>query len=162
MSDVVIYPSTWYYNACVQGFLEILAWGLGKDGQRQVEEMLQDDGRVVIQHELMEAVFSTNDRPSPIGYTLKDSKIPDLKRIGWWWVEKSKKSSGNNPEDDMNSTCLSLFGTNKTFYPCLLTHNDKMNRADFLNSWFVCESSGKFHCSFCNSLCQCSDNLIRW
>jgi CRISPR-associated protein Cst1 len=159
MSDVVIYPSTWYYNACVQGFLEILAWGLGKDGQRQVEEMLQDDGRVVIQHELMEAVFSTNDRPSPIGYTLKDSKIPDLKRIGWWWVEKSKKSSGNNPEDDMNSTCLSLFGTNKTFYPCLLTHNDKMNRADFLNSWFVCESSGKFHCSFCNSLCQLDETM---
>ncbi|MDD2285145.1 MAG: type I-B CRISPR-associated protein Cas8b1/Cst1 [Syntrophaceticus sp.] len=159
MSDVVIYPSTWYYNACVQGFLETLAWGLGEDGQQQVEEMLKDDGRVVIQYKLMEAVFSTNDRPSPIGYTLKDSKIPDLKRIGWWWVEKSKKSSGNNPEDDMNSTCLSLFGTNKTFYPCLLTHNDKMNRADFLNSWFVWESSGKFHCSFCNSLCQLDETM---
>lgn len=63
MSDVEIYPSSWYYNACVQGFLEILAWGLGEDGQQQVEEMLQDDGRVVIPHALMEAAFSTNDTP---------------------------------------------------------------------------------------------------
>lgn len=159
MSDVVIYPSTWYYNACVQGFLETVAWGLGDDGPQQVEEMLQDDGRVVIQHKLMEAVFSTNNTPSPSGYKLKDSMIPELKRIGWWWVEKSKKNSSGSSEDDMNSTCLSLFGTNKTFYPCLLTHNDKMKRADFLNSWFVLETGGEFHCSFCNSLCRPDETI---
>jgi hypothetical protein len=28
MKDVVIYPSSWYYNACVQGFLEGMPVGL--------------------------------------------------------------------------------------------------------------------------------------
>lgn len=159
MNDVEIYPSSWYYNACVQGFLEILAWGLGKDGQQQVEEMLQDDGRAVIPHELMEAVFSTNDTPAPSGYSLIDSQIPELKRIGWWWVEKSKKNSSDSPEDDMNSACLSMFGTNQTFYPNLLPHNDKMPRDEFLNSWFAFETGGKLHCSFCNSLCQPDETM---
>jgi CRISPR-associated protein Cst1 len=157
MSDVVIYPSTWYYNACVQGFLETLAWGLGEDGQQQVEEMLKDDGRVVIQHKLMEAVFSTNDRPSPIGYTLKDSKIPDLKRIGWWWGQYSYESGFIRKDDQgkslnllevIETVCRTLCHKS-ALYPNLLQFF--WNKVNFLNSWFSLENNcGKeIKCSFC-------------
>lgn len=91
MKDVEIYPSSWYYNACVHGFLEVLAWGLGDKGRDIVEEQfLQDDGSVRIPGELMEAVFSTIDVPAPAGYTFREvpDDVKDLKRIAWWWVEK--------------------------------------------------------------------------
>jgi CRISPR-associated protein Cst1 len=89
MKDVEIYPSSWYYNACVHGFLEVLAWGLGDKGRDIVEEQfLQDDGSVRIPGELMEAVFSTIDVPAPAGYTFREvpNDVKELKRIAWWWV----------------------------------------------------------------------------
>lgn len=51
--DIKIYPSSWYYNACVHGFLEILAWGLGEEGDRIIEEqILQHDGTALIPSEI--------------------------------------------------------------------------------------------------------------
>ena len=64
MKDVVIYPSSWYYNACVQGFLEVLAYGLGE--QIVTDEFLQNDGTVKIPGDLMEAVFAAKTRPCQI------------------------------------------------------------------------------------------------
>lgn len=89
MRDVEIYPSSWYYNACVHGFLEVLAWGLGDKGKDIIEDQfLQDDGSVRIPGDLMEAVFGTEDVPAPAGYTLEEvpDDVKDLKRIAWWWV----------------------------------------------------------------------------
>jgi CRISPR-associated protein Cst1 len=90
VKDVVIYPSSWYYNACVQGFLEVLAWGLGENGPQIVEEQfLQDDGRVVIPGELVEAIFSSQGTKFPQKYEFKEvpGELQELKRIAWWWVE---------------------------------------------------------------------------
>jgi len=92
MNEVVIYPSSWYYNACVQGFLEVLAYGLGESTIE--EHLLQDDGSIKIPGNLMEAVFSDRSVAIPEPYrenvTVPD-EVADLKRIAWWWVEKSYK-----------------------------------------------------------------------
>ena len=166
MNDIEIYPSSWYYNACVQGFLELLAWGLGKNGVQQVEGMLQDDGRVVIPHVLMDAVFSTNDKPSPSGYSLIDSEIPELKRIGWWWVKLSYESGFVRKDDRgkslhlleiIETVCRSLFHKNALYHNLL---QFSWNKIDFFNSWFSLEknSGEEIKCSFCGSLCNFDDN----
>ncbi|MGI5912426.1 MAG: recombinase family protein, partial [Syntrophomonadaceae bacterium] len=103
MRDVIIYPSSWYYNACVQGFLEVIAWGLGEKGNEIIEEkILQDDGTAVIPGELMKAVFSTRELKVPDGYTFEEvpDDICELKRIGWWWVEKSSLINWRNFDTD--------------------------------------------------------------
>ncbi|NLO89819.1 MAG: type I-B CRISPR-associated protein Cas8b1/Cst1 [Clostridia bacterium] len=144
---LTIFPSTWYYNACVHGFLEVLEFGLGKGN---VEDFLQDDGTVKIPKDLMEAIFSTDSADVPTGYTLKGvpKECKNLKRVAWWWVEKSKKE-----EDDalttIKNTCNSYFGSNKTFYPNLLVHNTRLSRIDFLNSWFSSIDTGNIPCGFC-------------
>ncbi|MDI3534160.1 MAG: CRISPR-associated protein Cst1 [Thermosediminibacterales bacterium] len=151
--DVTIYPSTWYYNACVQGFLEILAWGLGED----VVESFFHDNVVSIPRKVMEAVFSTRDVNMPEGYPLcsNDREVPDkikgLKRIVWWWVEKSKKKDGINVKETIEITCNSLLGSKETFYPNLLPHNTKISKIDFLNMWFSLanKEEKKIRCSFC-------------
>ena len=102
MKDVEIYPSSWYYNACVQGFLEVLAWGLGENGNQIIEkEILKPDGKAVIPGKLMEAVFSTKDSSIPNGCEFREvpADIPELKRIGWWWVEKSYLSGYVTKQD---------------------------------------------------------------
>ncbi|HAA08919.1 MAG: hypothetical protein GX176_08155 [Syntrophomonadaceae bacterium] len=157
MKDVEIYPSSWYYNACVHGFLEVLAWGLGDKGRDIVEEQfLQDDGSVRIPGELMEAVFSTIDVPAPAGYTFREvpDDVKDLKRIAWWWVEKSNKTEDKNPNNMIQSTRLSMFGSNKTFYPNLLPHNEKTPTNKFLNNWFTLTTEGNLKCSFCDGPCE--------
>ncbi|GAW93387.1 type I-B CRISPR-associated protein Cas8b1/Cst1 [Calderihabitans maritimus] len=163
--DVAIYPSTWYYNACVQGFLETLAWGLGEDA---VRSFLHDDGTVKIPAKVMEAVFSTRDVVMPENYPCLDGReVPDelkeLKRITWWWVEKSKKKDGANVRETIDITCNSLFGSNKTFYPNLLTHNTGISRIDFLNSWFEIANKGKreIQCAFCGEIFSFDEQMNR-
>lgn len=166
MNDVEIYPSTWYYNASVQGFLEILAWGLGKDGEQQVEKMLQDDGRAVIPSALMETAFSTNDKLAPYGYTLIDSKIPELKRIGWWWVQYSfesgfirKDDRGKNLDlyEKVETVSRNLFHKNG-LYPNLLQFT--WNKVEFLNNWFSLENTVGvgIKCSFCGNQCNIEED----
>jgi len=151
MRAIEIYPSSWYYNACVHGFLEILSWGLGEEGERIVEEeILQNDGRAVIPSELAEAVFSSSNIPMSDGYTERplSTELGELKRIARWWIEVSKKEKGATLLD----TCKSYFGSNKTYYPNLLSHNSKISRIDFLNWWFNNEKpcgDTKIRCSFC-------------
>ena len=90
MKDIEIYPSSWYYNACVQGFLEVLAWGLGENGPQIVEEqLLQDDGRVIIPGALAEVIFGDSSLPEPAGYDCVPvpEELGGMKRIAWWWVE---------------------------------------------------------------------------
>lgn len=86
LDDLEIYPADWYFNACVQGFLEVLEWGLGEE---VVESFLRDDGSAVIPGDLAEAVFSNGDRSLPSGYTGIESGAKELKRIVWWWVGKT-------------------------------------------------------------------------
>lgn len=93
---IKIYPSTWYYNACVHGFLELLAFGIGKEA---VEGLFQDDGTVEIPKDLMQAVFSTEEIEMPLEYTAS-KKVPDeakdMKRITWWWFHKSYLDISND------------------------------------------------------------------
>ena len=87
--DIVIYPSSWYYNACVHGFLEVLARGLGEDGDRIiVEQILQDDGKAVISSDLAQAIFSTDGIAMPNGYNEQPipTELKKMKRIAWWWT----------------------------------------------------------------------------
>lgn len=157
MKDVEIYPSSWYYNACVHGFLEVLAWGLGEAGKDIVEgQFLQDDGSVRVPGELMEAVFSTKDLPAPAGYTFREvpDDVKDLKRIAWWWVEISNKTEDKNPSNMIQSTRRSMFGSNKTFYPNLLPHNERTPTNKFLNDWFSFNTEGSLKCSFCDGPCE--------
>ncbi len=161
MKDIEIYPSSWYYNACVQGFLEIFAWGLGDDGSRIVEEdFLQDDGRVIIPGELAEAVFGNSNVPMPPGYNCVPvpEELGKMKRIAWWWVDSYQKQVNKKHEEQtvlqlINSTCNSLMGTNATEYPNLFTTNKKGSRIDFLNDWFILsyEKNGGVNCSFCGT-----------
>ena len=95
IKNIKLYPSSWYYNACVHGFLEVLAWGLGKEGERIVEEqILRNDGTAVIPGDLAKAIFSTDSVPLPDGYD--ERPIPDelktMKRIAWWWIVTGYKA----------------------------------------------------------------------
>lgn len=159
MNDVIIYPSSWYYNACVYGFLELLAFGLGEE---TVESFFQDDGTVKIPGGLMQAVFSAEkDMGMPEGYSTRvkvPEKVKNMKRIAWWWVEKSKKVDSEDEQEIILSTCRSMLGSNKTFYPGLRPHNEKILPDDFLNNWFSSQTKGNLRCSFCNSLCMYDSN----
>ncbi|HHW41106.1 MAG TPA: type I-B CRISPR-associated protein Cas8b1/Cst1 [Syntrophomonadaceae bacterium] len=86
MDDLEIYPADWYFNACVQGFLEVLEWGLGKE---TIESFLRDDGSAVIPGDLAEAVFSSAERPLPPGYPSRDEPADGIKRIVSWWAGKT-------------------------------------------------------------------------
>lgn len=166
MNDIIIYPSSWYYNACVQGFLEILAWGLGEEGERIVEEdILKRDGRAVIPGDLAEAVFSPSSVPMPAGYSERPVPpgLESMKRIAWWWVEAGyeagfvrKEDRGKNmgPLELIETVTRSLFHTKSgAYYPNLMQLTWGTNKKiDFLNRWFELESkgaAGTLHCSFC-------------
>ncbi|MGI9862031.1 Cas8a1 family CRISPR/Cas system-associated protein [Moorella naiadis] len=169
MQDVEIYPASWYYNACVQGFLEVLAWGLGNEGEEIItEQILRSDGRAVIPGDLMTAAFSPRCIPYE-GPPLKEvpEKLPILKRIGWWWIEKSfkegfisnsnKNRKDNNPTDEekINMVFGRLFHFKKGYYPNLanLAHLKSVkSKVEFLNLWFDVEridTLKKATCSFC-------------
>jgi CRISPR-associated protein Cst1 len=167
MRDVEIYPSSWYYNACVHGFLEVLAWGLGDEGEDIVEkQFLQNDGSVRIPGNLMEAVFSTEDVTAPDGYVLR--KVPgdvkDLKRIAWWWVEKSLKVYF--AKDKEMGSWSNMEKANKVFgrlfykegkYPNLInlgTYKTAESRCEQLNRHLIFalpKDVTNYHCSFCNT-----------
>lgn len=162
MNDIIIYPSSWYYNACVQGFLEVLAWGLGDKGPQIVEEqLLQDDGRVIIPGDLAEAIFGDNNVPMPAGFNCipVPKELAGTKRIVWWWVGNYQKQRGSNGkeksilEELVKSTCNSLMGSNVTDYSGLFPWNKKGSRLDFLNNWFSLTNKevDGISCSFCGT-----------
>lgn len=145
MPDVVIYPSSWYYNACVHGFLEVLAWGLGDDGNRIIEEeILKKDGRAVIPGDLAKAIFSTDDIAMPIDYDerLLPEEISKMKRISWWWaaagyeagyMRKDDRDKHLNYIEIVETVCRSLFHKNSP-YPNLAQLG--WDKTAFLNNWF--------------------------
>lgn len=158
---ITIYPSSWYYNACVQGFLEVLAWGLGERGAEIIEkELLQADGRVVIPDHLARAVFSPKGVPMPAGYT--ENPVPDelgeMKRIAWWWVargyeagfmKKDDRGKSLNIIDIVETVSRRLFCKDAPYENLTQLKGDKV---EFLNKWFsLSESNDLSHaiCSFC-------------
>ncbi|MGB4071449.1 MAG: hypothetical protein WBK68_07060, partial [bacterium] len=158
---ITIYPSSWYYNACVQGFLEVLAWGLGERGAEIIEkELLQADGRVVIPDHLARAVFSPKGVPMPAGYT--ENPVPDelgeMKRITWWWVargyeagfmKKDDRGKSLNIIDIVETVSRRLFCKDAPYENLTQLKGDKV---EFLNKWFsLSESNDLSHaiCSFC-------------
>lgn len=162
MPDKTIYPSSWYYNASVQGFMEVLAHGLGEEA---VSDFFRDDGTIVIPSDVIEAVYATNkNKPLPISYLKTAITLPhyvivnEMKRISWWWVDKSKKTGPADCETIIKETCKSMLGTNKTFYPNLKAHNEGTPNINFLNEWFSFSGQGKLKCSLCNSNCTLGTN----
>ena len=159
--DIVIYPSSWYYNACVQGFLEVMAWGLGEDGDRIIEErILQSDGRIVIPGDLVKVMFSTDNIPMPDGYN--ERPVPDelkkMKRIAWWWaaagyeagfMRKNDRGKNLTYAEIVETVCRSLFHMNGPYSNLVQPRWDK---ADFLNAWFTMDMHNETNnviCSFC-------------
>lgn len=170
MQDIEIYPASWYYNACVQGFLEVLAYGLGEKGEEIVAgKILQEDGRAVIPGDLMDAAFKPRGTPFPDGYVFREvpAELPGLKRIGWWWVEKSykegfipskdKKAKRNNSTnaEKIDMVFGRLFHFKGGYYPNLanLGHlKSTASKAEFLNIWFDLNNIHTLRtpiCSFC-------------
>ena len=160
VSDIVIYPSSWYYNACVQGFLEVLAWGMGEDGDRLIEEhILQSDGRVIIPGDLAEAIFSTDNVLMPDGYNERPvpSELKKMKRIAWWWaaagyeagfMRKNDRGKSLTNAEIVETVCRSLFHMNAPYSNLVQPRWDKVN---FLNTWFALDKQGPNNviCSFC-------------
>lgn len=158
---MIIYPSSWYYNACVQGFLEILAWGLGENGNQVIEKrILQSDGRAVIPSNLAKAVFSTSSVPMPDGYTERPvpDELGDVKRIVWWWAATGYESGFMKADDRdkhlknteiLETVCRSLFHHTAP-YPNLVQLT--WDKKKFLNAWFTLDEpsrSSNVICSFC-------------
>lgn len=169
MKDIEIYPSSWYYNACVHGFLEILAWGLGKEGRDFVEsKVLREDGRAVIPGNLINAVFNTSTVPMPLGYSGWEEvpeEAPSLKRIAWWWFRKSyeldfirKDDRGKilNPVETVEAVIRYLCYFKNKYYPNLTQLPwDTSRKIQFLNAWFTpTQDEGDLKCSFCG--CNCA------
>lgn len=165
MKDIVIYPSSWYYNACVQGFLEILAWGLGDNGLQIVEEkLLQDDGRVVIPGELAEAIFGDSNVPMPARFDCVPvpKELAGTKRIVWWWVGKGYDQGFIRQIDRQRDleTSLEIVETvtrnllvgsrNRNYNSLVQPEQDKVM---FLNDWFsrAYKENDGISCSFCGT-----------
>lgn len=159
--DMVIYPSSWYYNACVQGFLELLAWGLGKDGDRIIEErILQSDGRIIIPANLAEAIFSPDSVPMPNGYNERPvpNELKKMKRIAWWWaatgykagfIRNADRDKSLNDAEIVETVCRSLFHKSAP-YPNLAQLT--WDKVEFLNIWFTLDTlngQNNVICSFC-------------
>ncbi len=164
MKDVEIFPSSWYYNACVQGFLEILAYGMGVGGDRIIEkEILQDDGRAVIPGDLAEAIFSTSTVPMPARYPQYrevPEDVADMKRIAWWWVEygynlgymrKDDREKRLSSTEKVETVSRSVFHKSG-HYPNLAQLSwDTARKVSFLDNWFSHEDATRssLECSFC-------------
>lgn len=180
LSGVKIFPSSWYYNACLQGFLEILALGLGDSGIDVIEEeILQDDGIVIIPGDLMKAAYSTRETGFPKrykGFREVPDDVKELKRIVWWWVEKSYQEGFIRQEDrekenlgsreKIETVCRRLFNHINGFYPNLAQvgcSTDK--KIEFLNKWFNLNANeaDSLSCSFCGSTYELSeeDNIYQ-
>ncbi|HHU86361.1 MAG TPA: type I-B CRISPR-associated protein Cas8b1/Cst1 [Peptococcaceae bacterium] len=167
MSNIEIYPSSWYYNACVQGFLEILARGLGKNGRDYVEsKILQKDGRAVIPDTLMSAAFGTSDIPMPpgsSGWEEVPEEVSSLKRIAWWWVIKSyelgfiRKDDREkilNPGEKVETVIRFLCHKNGIYPNLIQIPWDTAKKIEFLNTWFSpVQDDGDIRCSFCGHNC---------
>lgn len=163
-SDIIIYPSSWYYNACVQGFLEVLAWGLGENGSRIIEKrILQSDGRVVIPGDLAEAIFSTDNVLMPDGYNerLVPSEFKKMKRLSWWWaaagyeagfMRKNDRGKNLSNAEIVETVCRSLFHKNAPYPNHAQLVWDTDTKIAFLNEWFNPDHYQKrmgVICSFC-------------
>jgi CRISPR-associated protein Cst1 len=166
MKDVVIYPSSWYYNACVQGFLEVLAYGLGE--QIVTDEFLQNDGTVKIPGDLMEAVFCCKNTPMPNPYcerVIVPEEVADLKRIAWWWVEKSydigymKKDDRGKPlkrAEFFETVIRSLFHKSAPYPNLTQVPWPTERKKAFINDWFRMPALGNqwINCAFCDNSCN--------
>lgn len=172
MNDVTIYPSSWYYNACVQGFLEVLAWGLGENGEQFIEDhILQEDGKAIIPGDLMETVFSTEAVPVPKGYEFRPvpDDVPQLKRIAWWWVEKGYKAGfirkddrGKvlNSHEKVETVIRSLFHKSANYPNLAQLVWDTERKITFLNEWFAFELGHDtfMNCCFCGCKSSCDES----
>lgn len=167
MKDVELYPSSWYYNACVHGFLEVLACGLGHGGEDFIErEVLKSDGRAVIPGDLMEAALNTRSVPVPPEYDLQEvpDEVSQLKRIAWWWAVKSYELDFVRRDDreralspvEIVETVIRSLCHKSGLYPNLIQIKwPSGKKIDFLNSWFVPEPGcGSVYCSFCGQACS--------
>ncbi|APC08927.1 type I-B CRISPR-associated protein Cas8b1/Cst1 [Neomoorella thermoacetica] len=168
MQDIEIYPASWYYNACVQGFLEVLAYGLGEKGEEILAgKILQEDGRAVIPGDLMDAAFKPRGTPFPDGYVFREvpAELPGLKRIGWWWVEKSydmgfmrKEDRGKsvNEVEKIETVARSLFHKNANYPNLAQLTWDLTKKLSFINNWFALEEARdpSLSCSFCGRQCN--------
>jgi CRISPR-associated protein Cst1 len=147
------YPSSWYYNACVHGFLEILANELGSEFLE--ERILQEDGTLLLDDSVLSTLLECFDCYPHIPVKIKPpSGLPDLKRLAWWWVTGSMKVKGTEDEpwsdqEKLDKTVSSYFVGNKGFYVNLVQPRD--DKAIFLNQWFTGNNSDKaaINCSFC-------------
>lgn len=153
--SLAFYPSSWYYNASMQGLLQIISEGLGAEFVER--DLLQEDGSLFLSDSVLRTILSTNVFPPEV-HVEDCSEVPpdlnNLKRIAWWWclqgirVRKTENEPWTNQEK-VDKTVSSFFVGNKGLYVNLIQSSS--NKEDFLNQWFTVEShsKGSQHCSFC-------------
>ncbi|AEG14214.1 hypothetical protein Desku_0602 [Desulfofundulus kuznetsovii DSM 6115] len=175
---VTLYPASWYYNACVYGFLKVLAYGLEEE---YVENnVLQKDGTVLLAPELMTALFTTPEEETSPKVPIKENRHPplgDIKRLAWWWVEmnreiitweKDELPSDLPPDEVIEKVCSRIIvgkSTIKTRHRALKNYTNlcdrNWNKKSFLNMWFSPnKGKGPEKCSFCGQLISQSEDAF--
>ncbi|NPV53470.1 MAG: hypothetical protein HPY71_08090 [Firmicutes bacterium] len=183
VEGITLYPSSWYYNACLYGFLKVVAYGLGEDYIER--NVLKDDGTIYLCAELLTTVFSTPKEGPPVIPLQEDREPPlsvsDIKRFAWWWVEmsremivweeKDKALSDPSPDDIIQAVCGRViagmpaivgthFGGFQKYYN-LFQKEVYRDKKAFLNRWFSAgKAMGLEKCSLCGQpVCYPEDDF---
>ncbi|OPY56697.1 MAG: hypothetical protein A4E55_01965 [Pelotomaculum sp. PtaU1.Bin035] len=164
MKDIILYPSSWYYNACVYGFLEVLDHGLGTN---KVEEKIlnTDDGTARIPGYLLGKMYT------PLGQL--DGKfisISELTNLAWWWIllgaergflnktiREKWKAGDSNSSEIMGAVFGNLLAGPASNYRSLgQSQWSDSKKIEFLNNWFSIDKeevvkASDVHCGFCGT-----------
>lgn len=165
MEGITLYPSSWYYNACVHGFLEVLEHGLGTNTVEK--EILNNgdntgDGIVRIPGHLLENMYTPLKQ---LGGNA--TAISELTSLAWWWIllgakrgflnktiSEKWKVGDSNPSEIMGAVFGNLLAGPASNYRSLgQSQWPDSKKIEFLNSLFSIgrkESSG-VNCGFCGT-----------
>jgi CRISPR-associated protein Cst1 len=165
MEEITLYPSSWYYNACVYGFLEVLEYGL-KNGVVEEELIETSDGTnagaVVIPQHILEQIYSPSRQ---LGGEISSST--ELSNLAWWWVSLSAdrgfinksaydewKDGNSEPSEMMNAVFGNLLAGPTSNYRSLgQSQWSESEKIAFLNHWFSFdhEDATGIRCGFCGT-----------
>ena len=161
MKEITLYPSSWYYNACVHGFLEVLGHGLGT---KVVEKEILNtgDGTVNIPRHLLERMYTPAGQ---LGGEVLDST--ELTNLAWWWISlgagrgflnktiREKQETGDsNPSEIMGAVFGNLLAGPSSKYRSLgQSQWSDSKKIESLNNWFSInrEEASDIHCGFCGT-----------
>ena len=167
MKPITLYASSWYYNACVHGFLEVLEHGIGTKALE--EEILNTgDGTVNIpEHLLKELCVSSNQISGEVNANT------ELTNLAWWWISlgakegfinmairEKLKAGDSNPSEIMGAVFGNLLAGPSSNYRSLgQSQWTESQKIEYLNKWFsVDREDGDICCGFCGETLNMNAN----